>query len=211
MVVRHGRPLWGIVFLLVAVILGASQEVLQLLDLLLGKILIQWSEEVNCIGGVIIFGSGIQLVSGATQKEVGPEGTVLLNLLGNFDSGIDFTGVAVVSDCKVLLLQYQNTIRGFELGNDDRWSNIDTEINSAIGRPDWGDEIGESTVLGIFARMRAVGESRDPTGVFTRRGSILASHELVDTELNQQEDSESLEGTLEARLKIESVNQRCGT
>jgi hypothetical protein len=65
--------------------------------------------------------------------------------------------------------------------------------------------------------MRAICESRNTTGIGTGGSTLLVAKELANSKLCQQEDSEALEGTLEARLergqykdKIETSNTYVG-
>lgn len=61
--------------------------------------------------------------------------------------------------------------------------------------------MGGGTGLGDFARMWAICESRNTTRIGTRGSTLLVAKELANSKLCQQEDSEALEGPLEARLE----------
>lgn len=55
-------------------------------------------------------------------------------------------------------------------------------------------------VVGDFTRIGAIRESRYVAWTRLVAGVLLVAEELTDEELDQQEDTETLEGTLEARL-----------
>lgn len=55
-------------------------------------------------------------------------------------------------------------------------------------------------VVGDFTRIGAVRECRYVAWTRLVAGILLVAEELTDEELDQQEDTETLEGTLEAKL-----------
>lgn len=116
-IVRNCLHVRGIIHDLLFRLLGGGQQVLELLSLLLGEVLVQGTQEVDGVGGVIILGGRVQLVSSSSHEEVRKERSIVLDLLGELDGGIDFTGVTVIADRKVLLLHHKYAILGLERGH----------------------------------------------------------------------------------------------
>lgn len=199
-VMRHDLDVRSIILFRLLVLLR-SQEVLQLSGLFLGKILVERAEEVNRAIGTVVFRCRIELLSSETNKEVSPEGSILLNLLGDLDGRVDFSGIAEVSERKVLFVEYKRVFWKRAKSRDDhRRRKVDAHVQRAVGRPDGDDEIRNRAVVCDFGAGWAVRERGHATGIGTG-SSILLAGELADHELGQHENAQALDDGPERGLE----------
>lgn len=142
-------------------------------------------------------------MTGAGDEEVCKESSVVLNLLWDFDGGLDFPSVAVIADGEILLLENEHTVGRLVGRHNNRRRDIDTDINGAIGRPNGSDQVGDRVVVGDFAGLRTIRKRRDIAWARLIASILLVVEELADDELHQQKDTETLKGTLEATARLD--------
>lgn len=166
---------------------------------------------MDSVVGIIIFRGGIQLMSSESKEKMRPEGAVVLNFLGERNRRLDFPRIAEVSKRKIFLLKNKSTLwKCAKTGYYDRWKNVDIEIQGTVGGPYRDNDIGDGAVIRNFAASRTISEGRDTTRLGSRSSILLLrAEELVDDELRQQEDTETVKGGSEAGLdrKKRNVNQ----
>lgn len=123
-------------------------------SLLLGKILGQWIGEVVCLGSVITRLTRIQLAASEANIEVTPEGSIVLNSLGNGKLGIDSTLFGAVAHVEVLFLQHNVLSRGLRDGDRvEGWRKSHDDIDMAVLGPNWGNLARNRSILRALIKL----------------------------------------------------------
>ena len=130
--------------------------------------------------------------------EMSPQRSVVLDFLGYFESGINLTVLFPITKREGYLFQNKTAfIDGFQTRHNQRGADVDAEIERAVHGPYWGDGLRYRAVVGDLSSSWPIGESRDG-GTLGGGGAFVVSEELADDKLDEEEDTDGLDGLLDS-------------
>lgn len=150
----------------------------------------------------VVLCSWIQLMAAKRHIKVCPESSISLDFLGNLDSGFNLPVLTVVTDGKILLLEDQGALWDrIQRGHHKRRRDINADIQGTVCRPYRRDGVGYGAVIRDLTPIRSSTKGRDIGRSNCRsRSLLLRPEDLIDEELSQEEDPETVDDGPEGGL-----------